>query len=86
LELGLTEEQFMDLTPYEFSLLYFHYLDKTKTDYEILRNVIYNAGLNLLRKKGQKIVPLFDENGEVNNELNEEEIRNEREELFGKKS
>ena len=87
LELGLSKEEFFDLTPYEFSALVEHKRKIDKVDYSILRNVIYNAGLNLLRKKGEKEIPLFEE------EKNESDYGisdidkklKEREELFGKK-
>lgn len=74
----------MDLTPYEFSLLQLHKQEMDKNHYIILRNTIYNAGINLLRKKGQREIPLFDKNKNINHDFDEEKIRKEREELFGK--
>lgn len=82
LELGLGKDEFYDLTPYEFSLLVLHHNEQKKTEFTILRNTIYNANLNLKRKKGEKVIPLFEEE-KKNGEEDKEKLRKEREALFG---
>ena len=70
------------MTPYEFSILTDYKRKTEKNEYQILRNVIYNAGLNLMRGKGEKEMTLFDE-PELT-EINDiDEIKKEREDLFG---
>ncbi|ADU30366.1 phage protein [Evansella cellulosilytica DSM 2522] len=53
--------------------------ERLKNDYEMQRNVIYNAIINANRKKNSRIVPLFPKDEEKSTE----EIIDEREELFG---
>lgn len=53
-----------------------------KDEYEILRNTIYNAGVNLMRKKGDKQVPLFNEEDRGNEATDKEKTKQEREALF----
>jgi hypothetical protein len=53
-----------------------------KDEYQVLRNTIYNAGVNLLRKKNQREIPLFSEDREK--EVDEKQkLMEERESLFG---
>ncbi|PED63970.1 hypothetical protein [Priestia megaterium] len=83
IELKLSKEEFLDLTPYEFSILYEHYARVKKDDYSILRNTVYNAGANLMRGEGDKEIPLFDEIDNVEDEETRiEELKKEREALF----
>jgi hypothetical protein len=78
--LRLSKEEFLDLTPYEFVLLVEHHEKTKKEEFTILRNTIYNAGVNLLRKKGQKEIPLFSEDREQ--EVDVDKLKEEREALF----
>lgn len=55
------------------------YNEKQKNQYEMQRNVYFNAIINTKRKKNTKIIPLFIENTEKPTI----EILEEREELFG---
>jgi hypothetical protein len=81
LELKISKEEFLDLTPYDFTLLVHHYSKVKKDDFQILRNTIFNAHANLNRKKGEKEIPLFNE--ETHNEIEDKEkARSEREALF----
>ena len=82
LELRISKEEFLDLTPYDFTLLVEHYGEVKKQDYLILRNTIFNAHANLNRKKGTKEIPLFNE-VKTQDETDVEKLRSEREALFG---
>lgn len=82
--LKLTKAQFFDLTPYEFHLLVDFARLKEKQDFQITRNVVYNAGANLMRKSNTKEIPLFEDmETDPKKIMDEEEKLNEREELFG---
>lgn len=85
LDLRITKDEFLDLTPYEFSILILHKNKTEKNEYILLRNVIYNAGLNLLRKKGDKEIPLFEEDKSEDNLSDMDRAKKERELLFGNK-
>ncbi|WLR41671.1 hypothetical protein LC087_12435 [Bacillus carboniphilus] len=50
-----------------------------KNEYEMERNVIYNAIVNANRKKNSRIIPLFNESAERVTE----DVLNDRKELFG---
>lgn len=58
------------------------YNEQLKNNYIIQRNVIFNAIANVNRQTNT-VIPLFEEETE---EMSQEEIINEREELFGKKT
>ncbi|UDY80759.1 hypothetical protein [Geobacillus phage GR1] len=70
------------MTPYDFTALVEHHGRMKKDEYQVLRNTIYNAGVNLLRKKNQKEIPLFSEDRENEGDEKEKLIK-EREALFG---
>ncbi|WP_139364949.1 hypothetical protein [Sutcliffiella halmapala] len=55
------------------------YNSHLRNNYEMQRNVIFNAIINANRKKNSKVIPLFDEKNDKTNI----EILGEREELFG---
>lgn len=55
------------------------YYEKKKNDAELMRNVIINAYINGNRKKNTPLIPLFEEKVEKT----EQEILDERKELFG---
>lgn len=55
------------------------YNEKMKNNYEMERNVIFNAIINANRKKGKRMIPLFKEHSEKSTT----EILEDREELFG---
>lgn len=82
LELRLSKEEFLDLTPYDFTALVEHNTQMKKDDYQILRNTIFNAGANLMRKKGEKEISLFGED-EDKDISDIEKNKQEREALFG---
>jgi hypothetical protein len=71
------------LTPYEFTALLEYYGQLKKDEYSVLRNTIYNAGANLMRKKGEKIIPLFKDDNPEKEIEDKEKARKEREALFG---
>ncbi len=58
------------------------YNEQLKNNYIIQRNVIFNAIANANRQTNT-VIPLFEEETEG---MSQEEIINEREELFGKKT
>ncbi|WP_046655280.1 hypothetical protein [Paenibacillus larvae] len=78
-DLNLSLADFLSLTPYDFHLLVDRHYEKVKEDAHIMRNVICNAGRNLVRKKGTSEIPLFPD--ERNMTL--EEKMEERKALFG---
>lgn len=55
-----------------------------KDEYSILRNTVYNAGSNLMRKKGEPVIPLFNEEVSGDEVSDKEKAQKEREELFGR--
>lgn len=55
------------------------YNEKKRNNYEMQRNVIFNAIINANRKKNTRIIPLFKDN----DERDTVDIMEEREELFG---
>lgn len=69
------------MTPYEFSSLVLYNKKNLETEYTLLRNTIYNAHINLNRKKGDKEIPLFEESKEENG-INKDTLKSEREALF----
>jgi|SRR5699024_528498 len=84
LEFKISKDDFFDLTPYEFSILLEHHGEKLKAEYTLTRNTILNAGINLMRGKGDPFVELFKQE-ETQDLTPVEEIKKEREALFGKK-
>lgn len=56
--------------------------ERLKTDYEMQRNVIFNAIINTKRKRNSKVIPLFTDS----EEKTALEIMQERQELFGEKA
>lgn len=77
--------EFLELTPYEFSLLVEYKKDNDKGKYQLIRNVIYNAGANLMRKKNSEEIPLFDDSKVADNIPTDEKL-SERQRLFGDSS
>ncbi|MDQ0269012.1 hypothetical protein [Cytobacillus purgationiresistens] len=63
----------------EFGIMMGMHNEKLKREYEMQRNVIFNAIINANRKKNSKIIPLFNDS----NEKTAAEMMDEREELFG---
>ncbi|MFS0591495.1 hypothetical protein AB1L05_07815 [Cytobacillus horneckiae] len=76
---GLSPLEVGNLTYLEYSVMMERYNEKMKNDYEMQRNVIFNAIINANRKKNSSMIPLFKDNSEKT----ATEIIEEREELFG---
>ncbi|WP_433959252.1 hypothetical protein [Cytobacillus horneckiae] len=76
---GLSPLEVGNLTYLEYSVMMERYNEKMKNDYEMQRNVIFNAIINANRKKNSGMIPLFKDNSEKT----ATEIIEEREELFG---
>lgn len=80
----LSKVEFLDLTPYEFSLLVDYKKDSDRGRYQLLRNVVFNAGANLMRGKNSEEIPLFENNSASN--IPKEDRLSERQRLFGENS
>ncbi|AVF25098.1 hypothetical protein ERICIV_00894 [Paenibacillus larvae subsp. larvae] len=78
-DLKLSLDDFLRLTPYDFHLLLDRHYEKLKEDAQIMRNVMFNAGQNLMRKRGSSEIPLFPDE----RKMTIEEKIEERKELFG---
>lgn len=77
---GLSPEEVGNLTFKEFDIMMSRYNEFKRTEYEILRNVCWNAILNALKKRST-VIPLFGNIG-INGK-DKSEIMEERKELFG---
>lgn len=83
IDFQITKNEFLDLTPFEFSLLIDYKGKADRGKYQVLRNVVFNAGANLLRGKQQKEIKLFEDVENISDgEIDVESIKKSREELF----
>ena len=85
LEIKINKKDFLDMTPYEFSLLYDYHIKHLKSEKNLERDIMVNAIRATL--SNEKIRPLFKEektnreSSNINNNLTREELEKFKEEL-----